>query len=97
MTNFDLYTKDPAFTPFAEAAVAAERVYGIDPGLCVLSCRRSLEGAVKWMYSVDGELELPWDDKLVSLLNTEDFREIVGQDLWRRLELIRKIAEDYRR
>ena len=94
MTNFDLYTKDPAFTPFAEAAVAAERVYGIDPGLCVLSCRRSLEGAVKWMYSVDGELELPWDDKLVSLLNTEDFREIVGQDLWRRLELIRKKGND---
>ena len=94
MTNFDLYTKDPAFIPFAEAAVAAERVYGIDPGLCVLSCRRSLEGAVKWMYSVDGELELPWDDKLVSLLNTEDFREIVGQDLWRRLELIRKKGND---
>ena len=33
--------------------MAAERVYAIDPGLCVLSCRRSMEGAVRWMYSVD--------------------------------------------
>ena len=53
--------------------MAAERVYAIDPGLCALSCRRSMEGAVRWMYPVDGGLALPWDDKPVSLMSTEGF------------------------
>ena len=69
----------PAFAPFADAPVAAERIYAIDPGLCVLSCRRSMEGAVKWMYSVDGDLALPWDDKPVSRMNTEGFVLFVDQ------------------
>ena len=94
MTNFDLFTKEKDFAAFAEPAVAAERVYAIDPGLCVLSCRRAMEGAVKWMYSVDSELVISWDDKLVNLLGTEEFRDIVGVDMWRRLDLIRRKGND---
>jgi len=94
MTNFGRFTNEPAFASFAESAVAAERIYAIDPGLCVLSCRRSLEAAVKWMYSVDGDLELPWDQTLAVLLGTEEFRDIVGVDIWRRLDLIRKKGND---
>lgn len=56
MTNFDLFTKEQDFAPFAEAAVAAERIYQIDPAACVLNCRRSMESAIKWMYSVDAAL-----------------------------------------
>ena len=59
--------------------MAAERVYAIDPGLCVLSCRRSMEGAVRWMYPVDGGLALPWDDKPVSRMSTEGFVLFVDQ------------------
>ena len=94
MTNFDIFLRDPQFTAFAEPAVAAEKVYQIDPGLCVLSCRRAMEAAVKWMYSVDAELVPPWDQTLVVLLGTEEFRDIVGVDLWRRLDLIRRKGND---
>ena len=94
MTNFDIFLQDPQFTAFAEPAVAAEKVYQIDPGLCVLSCRRAMEAAVKWMYSVDAELVPPWDQTLVVLLGTEEFRDIVGVDLWRRLDLIRRKGND---
>ena len=59
MTNFDLFTKEQDFAPFAEAAVAAERIYQIDPAACVLNCRRSMESAIKWMYSVDAALVMP--------------------------------------
>ena len=45
-----------------------------------------MEFAVKWMYSVDGSLIMPWDDKLVSLMNTDEFRDIVDADLWKRME-----------
>ena len=89
MTNFDLFTKEQDFAAFAEAAVAAERIYQIDPAACVLNCRRAMECAVKWMYSVDDALNPPYQDKLVSLMNTEDFRNIVDDNLLRRLDYIR--------
>ena len=31
MTNFDFSLSDPQFTPFGEVAVAAEKIYTIDP------------------------------------------------------------------
>ena len=90
MTNFDRFLSDPQLTPFAEVAVTAETVYPIDPATCVFNCRRCLEFAVKWMYSVDGALAMPYDDRLVSLMDAGDFRDIVGEDLWRRLKYIRQ-------
>ena len=90
MTNFDFLLSDPQFTTFGEAAVAAEKIYQIDPAACALNCRRCMEFAVKWMYSVDGALVMPYDDRLVSLMDGEDFREIVGSDLWRRMKYIRQ-------
>lgn len=90
MTNFDFLLSDPQFASFADSAVAAERIYNIDPGACVMSCRRCVEAAVKWMYSVDGALVMPYDDRLASLMDAGDFRDIVGDDLWRRLKYIRQ-------
>ena len=90
MTNFSRFLSDPQFTPFTEVAVSAEKIYPIDPAACVLNCRRSMEFAVKWMYSVDGGLVMPYDNRLVSLMDAEDFRDIVGEDLWRRLKYIRQ-------
>ena len=92
MTNFDFLLATPAFEPFADVAVAAERIYAIDPSACVLNCRRAMEIAVKWMYSVDGSLVMPWDDKLVSLMNTDAFRDIVDADILRRMDFIRRIG-----
>ena len=90
MTNFDFLLSDPQFGSFANSAVTAEKIYNIDPGACVMNCRRALEAAVKWMYSVDGALVMPYDDRLASLMDAGDFRDIVGDDLWRRLKYIRQ-------
>ena len=90
MTNFNFLLSDPQLTTFGEVAVAAERIYTIDPAACVLNCRRCMEFAVKWMYSVDGGLVMPYDDRLASLMDTEDFRAIVDRDLWQRLKYIRQ-------
>ena len=59
MTNFDFLLSDPQLTAFGEVAVAAEKIYAIDPAACVLNCRRAVEFAVKWMYSVDSALAAP--------------------------------------
>ena len=90
MTNFDLFTKEHDFASFAEPAVSAERIYQIDPAASVLNCRRAMEAAVKWMYSVDSALVMPYQDNLISLINTDEFRDIVDDSVLRRMEFIRK-------
>ncbi|MGM9607268.1 MAG: DEAD/DEAH box helicase family protein [Oscillospiraceae bacterium] len=92
MTNFDFLTSDPQFDAFSGVAVSAEKILHIDPAACVLNCRRCMEFAVKWMYSVDDALKRPYDETLASLMGSEDFREIVGVDVWRRMDLIRKLG-----
>ena len=92
MTNFDTFLSAPQFSSFAPVAVSAERILQIDPAACVLNCRRAMEFAVKWMYSVDEGLVMPYQDSLVSLMNAEDFRDIVGADIWRRMDFIRRIG-----
>ena len=94
MTNFDFLTKDKQFDSFSGITVAAEKTLHIDLSTCIMNCRRAMEVAVKWMYSVDGSLELPYDERLVSLMNNEDFRDIVGNDIWRRMKLIRQLGND---
>lgn len=89
MSNFSPYLSIPSFAAFAPIAESAEKILSIDPAACVLNCRRAMEAAVKWMYAVDGSLVMPWDDKLVTLINTEEFRGIVDDQLIFRLDFIR--------
>ena len=92
MTNFDFLLTDPRFESFAQTAVAAEKILHIDPAACVVNCRRAMEFAVKWMYSVDDALRLPYQVNLQSLMDDLDFRDIVGPDLVRRMTLVRKMG-----
>ena len=94
MTNFDFLLKEKKFVSFAEVAVSAEKLFSVDLDACVLNCRRAMEFAVKWMYSVDDALVVPYQDNLVSLMNTEGFREIVSADVRRRMDFIRKVGND---
>ena len=92
MSNFSFLQSNADFAPFAAPAAAAEQILHIDPAACVLNCRRAMECAVKWMYSVDGELVKPYDDRLVALMDNGNFRDIVGPDLWERMKLIRVLG-----
>ena len=94
MSNFAHLLATPAFEPFASVAVAAEKILPIDPSACVLNCRRAMEAAVKWMYSVDDSLDMHGDDRLVSLLSTEEFRGLVDEKLLFRLNFIRKMGNN---
>ncbi len=94
MTNFDFLKATPDFDTFSDVAISAEKLLHIDVDSCVLNCRRAMEFAVKWMYSVDRELVMPYQDNLVSLMNDEKFRDIIGNDIWRRMEFIRKLGNN---
>ena len=94
MTNFDFLKQTPDFDTFSDVAISAEKILHIDVDSCVLNCRRAMEFAVKWMYSVDRDLVMPYQDNLVSLMNDEKFRDIIGNDIWRRMEFIRKLGNN---
>ena len=90
MTNFDYLKNEPKFTAFADVAISAERIILMDPEASIINSRRAMEFALKWMYSVDKELEMPYQDNLQSLMNSEEYRQIVGPDIWKRMDFIRR-------
>ena len=92
MTNFDYLKNESKFKSFADVAVAAEKIIYIDIEASVINCRRAMEFAIKWMYSVDKSLVMPYQDNLHSLMSTEEFHDLVDDDLWTRMDLIRKIG-----
>ena len=89
-TNFDYLKNEPRFSTFADIAISAEKIILMDSEASIMNSRRAMESAIKWMYSVDSDLEMPYQDNLQSLMNAEEYRQIVGQDLWRRMDYIRR-------
>ena len=71
MTNFDFLKTDTRFASFADVAIAAENILRIDVDSCVLNCRRAMEFAVKWMYSVDSSLVMPYQDTLTCFIHMQ--------------------------
>ena len=94
MTNFDFLTKEQKFSAFANTAVTAEKLYRIDIPSCIFNIRRATEFAVKWMYSVDDCLIMPYQDNLVTLINTVEFKDVVGNDIFRRINFIRMVGNN---
>ena len=94
MTNFDYLKNEPKFNTFSNVAIAAEKILYIDPTTCIINCRRAMEFAIKWMYSVDSSLHMPYQDNLISLMSTEEFRDIIDDDLMKRMDFIRKMGNN---
>ena len=90
VTNFDYLKNESKFSAFANVAISAEKIILADPDASILNSRRAMEFAVKWLYSVENSLQIPYQDNLHTLMNTEEFRQLVGPDLWKRMDYIRR-------
>ncbi len=94
MTDFNYLTENPQFAEFASVAVAAGKILDIDPAASALNCRRAMESAVKLMYAADKSLVRPYQETLVNLTGTEEFRARVGGELHTRMDYIRRIGNN---
>lgn len=88
MSNFGYLENNTEFEMFSKACIEAEKVYATSPSMCAIGCRKALELAVKWVYSADSNMELPYRDNLSSLIHEESFRYELDPNTWNKLRII---------
>lgn len=87
-TNFDYLLSKKEYTDFAVQAVEAEKSITISPATCAILSRRALELAVRFVFSYDAELELPYRDNISSLIHERTFRDIIEPRLFPMLKYV---------
>jgi type I restriction enzyme R subunit len=90
MSNFSFIPPD--WLPIAHTPAEAEKHVYSAPLYTAMLCRKSLEEWVRWMYQHDGDLSLPYDDSLSSLLHATCFKTVVAPMQFNHLNLIRKLG-----
>lgn len=74
MANFEFLKNQKEYILFANAAIEAEKVYATSPAMSAVGSRKALELAVKWVYSADDSMQMPYKDNLQSLIHEPSFR-----------------------
>ena len=92
MSNFEFLKDIKEYALFAPAAIEAERVYASAPAMCAVGCRKALELAVKWVYSADNSMQMPYRDNLQSLIHEPSFRFAVDYNTWGKMPFIIKLG-----
>lgn len=91
-SNFTFLTNNPNFASFTLACLEAEKSLLISPATCAILTRRALELAVKWVYSHDGALRVPYQDNLSSLIHDNNFLGIIDHELLPLLKYITRLG-----
>lgn len=92
MSNFGFLKEKTEYAMFAQAAIEAEKVYATSYAMCAIGCRKALELAVKWVYSVDSTIQMPYSDNLQSLIHEPSFRFALDRITWGYLPRIVKLG-----
>ncbi len=88
MSNFLFLKSKALFADFAAACAEAEKSLTVSYSTAALQTRRALELAVRWMYSYDNDLTVPYQDNLSSLIHDYKFKGILDGNLFPRLRFI---------
>lgn len=92
MTNFDFLQENRQFQAFLDSCVEAEKSISFSPALCALGVRKSAELAVKWLYSIDPSLTMPYRGNFSALMFNPSFTDTVDEDTLNRLRYIIKLG-----
>ena len=60
--------------------------------MCAVGCRKALELAVKWVYSADKTIDMPYKDNLQSLIHEPTFRFALDDKTWGKLPFIIRLG-----
>lgn len=92
MANFDFLTYDKNYSAFSQMAIQAELQYNKNTVFAAFAARKSLEQAVKWMYSVDPDLHKPYDDSIQVLVHESSFVNAVPSNIRNDMQLVIKVG-----
>lgn len=92
MANFDFLTYDKNYSSFSQMAIQAELQYNKNTVFAAFAARKSLEQAVKWMYSVDPDLKKPYDDSIQVLVHESTFVNAVPSNIRHDMQLVIKVG-----
>ncbi|MBE6022612.1 MAG: DUF4145 domain-containing protein [Cellulosilyticum sp.] len=91
-TNFDFLKFKKEFSSFADSSIEAEKSLAISPATCAILSRRATELAVKWVYSFDNDLTVPYQDNISTLIHESTFRQIIEPKLFPLIKYIIKLG-----
>lgn len=92
MSNFKFLQNKKEYALFSAAAIEAEKVYNSSSAMCAVGCRKALELAVKWVYSADNSIQMPYRDNLQSLIHEPTFKFALDYNTWGKLPYIIKLG-----
>lgn len=92
MSNFEFLKDKQEYALFAPAAIEAEKVFATSPAMCAIGSRKALELAVKWVYSADFSMMMPYKDNLQSLIHEPSFRFAMDSNTWGKLPYVIKLG-----
>lgn len=90
--NFEYLQNHREYTLFASACMEAERILSSSPAMAAAGCRKACELAVKWVYSADNTISMPYRDNLQSLIHEPSFRFALDNQTWSKLPYIIKLG-----
>jgi type I restriction enzyme R subunit len=91
-SNFSYLKQEGKYKSFAGACVEAEKLMHSSYSASATFTRRAMELAVRWIYINDEELTLPYNETFAALINSQDFKDIVGIELYKALNYSRDLG-----
>ena len=92
MSNFEFLKAKKNFESFSSACIEAEKSILVSPATTAILSRRALELAVKWVYSFDTDLVLPYQDNISSLIHNNSFIELIDYEMLPMLKYVIKLG-----
>ena len=90
-SNFD-FIIDNRLLDIKNSCIEAEKGLTITATTSAIMSRKALELAVKWVYGVDGELSVPYQQTLGTLIYDIDFKNIIDPILLKKIIYIQKLG-----
>ena len=91
-TNFEFLKFKKEFISFSSACIEAEKSIVVSSATTAILSRRALELAVKWVYAHDGELNMPYQDQISSLIHNNSFVELIDSGMLPMLKFVIKLG-----
>ena len=74
--------------------ILRQKQYNKSTMFCGIATRKCIEQAVHWMYSVDGDLKMPYDDSIQVLVHDSEFVQIVPGNIQKDIQIAIKLGDN---